>query len=194
MLDGGRRAPRLRCSAASTPLGEIELISTHDQILGGSTNQAFQGCTFPADEEYRHAIQEAGLRVSAVLREQGVLGRYGVDFVSTREDGRWRHQAIEINLRKGGTTHTFRMLQFLTDGRFDVESGLFFTAAGEERHYYASDNLKSEHYRRLTPDDLMDVVVQNGLHFHGTTQKGVFFHLIGALSGFGKLGLVLRRG
>jgi hypothetical protein len=30
----------------------------------------------------------------------------------------------------------------------------------------------------------------NGLHFHAATGEGVAFHLIGALSEFGKLGLV----
>lgn len=182
------RSPSVQCRV--TPLHEIEVISTHDQILGGSTCQAFQGCSFPADEEYRLEIQDVGLRVSEVLREKGVIGRYGVDYVSVRKQDGWEHHAIEINLRKGGTTHTFRMLQFLTDGHFDPGTGLFFTPAGEARFYRASDNLKNAHYKRLTPEDLMDVVVDNGLHFDGTTQKGVFFHLIGALSGYGKLGLV----
>jgi hypothetical protein len=30
----------------------------------------------------------------------------------------------------------------------------------------------------------------NGLHFHAATGEGVVFHLIGALSEFGKLGVV----
>ena len=50
-------------------------------------------------------------------RRRGVLGRFGVDFVSVRQGDGWRNYAIEINLRKGGTTHPFLMLQFLTGGR-----------------------------------------------------------------------------
>jgi hypothetical protein len=42
----------------------------------------------------------------------------------------------------------------------------------------------------LTPDDLIDIAVMNGLHFHSATQEGVAFHLLGALSEFGKLGLL----
>ena len=187
-IDACERSPSVQCRV--NPQGEVELISTHDQILGGFTKQQFLGCTFPADEAYRLDIQDMGERVGAVLRDKGVLGRYGVDFVSARRGEDWEHQAIEINLRKGGTTHTFRMLQFLTDGCFDPETGLFLTPAGEPRFYQATDNLKNAHYKRLTPDDLLDVVVENGLHFHATTQKGVFFHLIGALSEFGKLGMV----
>jgi len=48
----------------------------------------------------------------------------------------------------------------------------------------------SERYAGITPADLIDIAVMNGLHFDGATQEGVVFHLIGALSEFGKLGVV----
>ncbi|MEZ5730528.1 MAG: peptide ligase PGM1-related protein [Burkholderiaceae bacterium] len=173
------------------PLGRVEAISTHDQVLGGPNGQIFLGCRFPADEAYRLTLQEAGARVARVLAERGVLGRFGVDFVSVPQaDGGWRHYAIEINLRKGGTSHPFLMLQFLTDGCYDTHTGRFLTQGGRPRHYYASDNLESERYRGLTPDDLIDIAVTNGLHFHNASGEGVAFHLIGALSEFGKLGVV----
>ena len=82
------------------------------------------------------------------------------------------------------------MLQFLTDGHYDSDTGQFLTPAGGPRSYYASDNLESERYRGLTPNDLMDIAAMNGLHFHASTGEGVAFHLIGALSEFGKLGVV----
>jgi hypothetical protein len=107
------------------------------------------------------------------------------------QDGeRWRHVAIEINLRKGGTTHPFQMLQFLTDGHYDAATGNFLTPSGRPRCYYASDNVASASYKGLTPDDLIDIAVLNGLHFNAATAEGVAFHLIGALSEFGKLGIV----
>ena len=37
------------------PLGEIEYVSTHDQVLGGPGGQVYLGCGFPADEAYRLA-------------------------------------------------------------------------------------------------------------------------------------------
>ena len=46
--------------------------------------------------------------------------------------------AIELNLRKGGTTHPFLTLQFLTDGRYDGPSGPFLTSAGAEKHLVAT--------------------------------------------------------
>ena len=172
------------------PVGAVDAISTHDQVLGGANGQIFLGCRFPADASYRLDIQARGAKVARTLAEKGVLGRFGVDFISVKHSGGWRHLAIEVNLRKGGTTHPFLMLQFLTDGRYVSETGEFLTSAGHPRWYYASDNLESPRYRGLTPYDLIDIAVVNGLHFHAATGEGVAFHLIGALSEFGKLGVV----
>ncbi|MCB1034822.1 MAG: carboxylate-amine ligase [Acidobacteria bacterium] len=183
-----KRSPSVQCRI--NPIGQAEIISTHDQILGGPSGQVFKGCTFPADGAYRLEIQEAGARIADVLKGHGALGRFGIDFVSIPQEEGWRHLAIEINLRKGGTTHTFMTLQFLTDGDYDRETGLYRSPTGQERCYYASDNLQSPMYRGLTPEDLIDISVDNRLHFHAATQQGVVFHLIGALSQFGKLGVV----
>jgi hypothetical protein len=172
------------------PIGGIETLSTHDQVLGGANEQIFLGCRFPADAAYRLEIQAQGKKAAEALAGKGVLGRFGIDFISVKDGDAWRHLAIEINLRKGGTTHPFLMLQFLTDGRYDAETGEFLAPAGGPRCYYASDNLESERYRGLTPYDLVDIAVVNGLHFHAATGEGVAFHLIGALSEFGKLGVV----
>ena len=184
----GVRSPSVQLRV--TPVGELEMISTHDQILGGPSGQIFQACTFPADPSYALEIQRLALRVGEVLKRRGVLGRFGVDFVSVPRDGGWEHFAIEINLRKGGTTHTFQMLQFLTGGRYDPERAEFVTPAGDVRCYYATDNVVSPAYRRLTPQDLFEIAGQRSLRFDGESQTGVVFMLVGALSEFGKLGVV----
>jgi hypothetical protein len=173
-----------------TPTRQLEVISTHDQLLGGHNGQVFLGGTFPADERYRLSLQADGERVGEVLRERGVLGRFSVDFITVREGDRWVHYAIEVNLRKGGTTLPFQMLQFLTDGHYDTSCGEFVTPTGQRRVYLATDNLCRPEYRQLTPDDLVDLIVTQRLHFDPTRQRGVVFTLIGALSEFGKLGLV----
>jgi PGM1 C-terminal domain len=172
------------------PLGQLEPVSTHDQVLGGESGQVFLGCTFPADEHYRLEIQEDGLKAARALAEKGVCGRFAIDFLSVLEGNEWRHYAIEINLRRGGTTHPYMMLEFLTDGCYDPTTGNFLTPAGHPRCYYASDNLESPLYRGLTPGDLIDIAAINRLHFDGACQKGVVFHLIGALSEFGKVGVL----
>lgn len=172
------------------PHNRLIRISTHDQVLEGENAQIFTGARFPAAKDYRLDIQAEGEKAANILLEKGVLGRFGVDFISVKQEGEWSHYAIEINLRKGGTTHPFLMLQFLTDGHYDPATGQYLTMAGKPRCYYASDNLESPRLRGLTPDDLIDISVMNGLHFHAATGEGVAFHLMGALSEFGKLGIV----
>jgi PGM1 C-terminal domain len=81
-------------------------------------------------------------------------------------------------------------VEYLTDGRYDAGSGLFFTQQEEARYYFATDNLVHPSYRRLTPPDLIDVAIECNLHFDRTTQQGVTFNLIGAVSEHGKLGVL----
>jgi hypothetical protein len=108
------------------------------------------------------------LQAGAVLRDQGVLGRFSVDFVSVRSGPAWKHWAIEINLRKGGTTLPYQMLQYLTDGHYQADDATFRTPLGQARCYYATDNLVHPHYRRLVPQDLIDLLVAHRLHFDET--------------------------
>jgi hypothetical protein len=82
------------------------------------------------------------------LARDGALGRFAVDFVVVRgAGGEWASYAIELNLRKGGTTHPFLTLQFLTDGRYDPVTALFLTPRGHEKHLVATDHLESEDLR-----------------------------------------------
>lgn len=174
------------------PLGEVEMISTHDQVLGGPDGQIFLGCSFPADEAYRLRIQAMGEAVGKNLAQKGALERYGVDFVAVHQPDQipeWELHAIEINLRKGGTTHPFMALKLLTDGQYNKEDGLFYTRQGQPKFYRASDNLQKEAYRGLLPSDLMDIIVSDRLHFNSIEGVGAAFHLMGCLSEYGKLGL-----
>ena len=173
------------------PRGEVTLISTHDQILGGPVEQMYEGCRFPAAEPYRRRIQEAGRRIGEVLARKGVVSRFGVDFLVGRPQGEaeWDIRSLEINLRIGGTTHPFLALQFLTGGRLDPESGLFLSPGGSAKFYRSTDNLQSEPYRGLCPEDLIDITTANRLHYNHGTETGALFHMIGALSQFGKVGL-----
>ena len=183
-----KTSPSVQCRI--TPVGTIDILSTHDQDLGGEYGQIFLGASFPANEEYAVALGESGKKVSEELRKYGVLGRFGVDFMSVNENGDWKHYAIEINLRKGGTTHPYLMLQFLTDGDYNAEDGHFYMHEHKKRFYFATDNLQRDCYKGLTPHDLIDIAMCHGLHYNGATEEGVMFHLISTLSQYGKVGLV----
>src|SRR5262245_39062704 len=123
-----------------TPLGKVELLSTHDQLLGGPTGQSYLGCVFPADTAYAPLITREAEKVGKRLAKEGVIGRFALDFVVVRGKNRkWEPYAIEINLRKGGTTHPFLTLQFLTDGTYDPETGIFIAPNGQQKFFVASD-------------------------------------------------------
>lgn len=184
----GKQSPSVQLRV--NPLRQVEIISTHDQILGGPDGQVFIGCSFPARRSYCDALHEGAQRIGEALGEQGVLGRLSIDYLAVPDrEQRWKMYAIEINLRKGGTTHPFRTLQLLTGGTYIPEEGRFETASGKSKHYVASDNLEADWYRGLTPEDLIDITTYTGLHYASSTNTGVVFHLIGALSEFGKLGV-----
>ena len=148
-----------------TPLGEVELLSTHDQLLGGPSGQSYLGCRFPADFAYARAISAEARKIGVRLAEEGVLGRFAVDFVVVRTGGTWTPYAIELNLRKGGTTHPFLTFHSSTDGTYDAETALFTAPSGREKHLVASDHFESDLLRGLTPDNLFDVAVRHRLHF-----------------------------
>ncbi|MGB3671078.1 MAG: peptide ligase PGM1-related protein [Phormidesmis sp.] len=176
-----------------TPRGDVEILSTHDQVLGGPDGQIFLGCTFPADDAYRLALQEMGRKVGENLAAKGALERYSVDFIAVHQpdnpDQPWDLQAIEVNLRKGGTTHPFMALKLLTNGTYSLKDGKFYTKNGQAKCYRASDNLQKDAYRGLLPNDLMDIIMGEQLHFSSIDGVGVVFHLMGCLSEHGKLGL-----
>ena len=173
-----------------TPLGQVEKLSTHDQVLGGASGQTFLGCRFPADPAYASSIMREAAKVGARLAREGVVGRFAIDFVSVREaNGEWKSYAIEINLRKGGTTHPFLTLQFLTDGSYDADKGVFTTALGQQKSFVASDHQDSPLYRAFTPDDLFDIVARHNIHFDQTRQTGIVFHMMSALGEHGRVGL-----
>lgn len=181
-------SPSVQCRV--NPKGEVDIVSTHDQVLNGEDGQVFVGAHFPADESYRSEIAAMSRSIAEVLKNEGVLGRFGIDFISVKGETGWKHYAIEINLRKGGTTHPFLMLQFLTNGNYDEVNGAFVTPNKQQLFYFASDNVQSESYKGLTPQDLIEIAMFHGLHYDGAAQRGVMFHMIGALSQYGKMGIV----
>ena len=180
--------PSVQCRI--TPTGEIDIISTHDQVIGGNMGHVFIGAHFPANSSYAGKIANYGKMISEKLKENGVLGRFAIDFISVKQNNEWHHYAIEINLRKGGTTHPYLMLQYLTEGNYDEKNGIFLTPTGQQRFYFFSDNLQSEKYKGFTPHDLIEISTTNDLLYNSSTQQGIMFHMIDALSQYGKLGVL----
>jgi hypothetical protein len=171
------------------PGGEVQMLSTHDQLLGGPDDQVYQGCKFPADAAYAVRITEEAEKIGLRLAREGVVGRAAIDFVAIRSDDGWDPYAIELNLRQGGTTHPFLTLQFLTDGRYVPELGAFIAPNGRRKFFVASDHVESPLYRGFTPEDLYDIVVRHKLHFDHASQTGAVFHMVSALPEIGRTGV-----
>lgn len=173
-----------------SPFGEVQVLSTHDQMLGGPGGQSYLGARFPADPAYSRLIVQEALKVGKRLAKEGVIGRFALDFVVVRSNGgSWQPYVIEINLRKGGTTHPFLSLQYLTDGMYDSDTGVFCTLLGHPKHYVATDHLEKEAYRVFTPDDVFDIVSRYRLHFDHLAQKGIILHMISSVGDRGRFGL-----
>ena len=188
-LEGGDELRSPSVQGTIRPGGGVEVLSTHEQILGGAHGQTYQGCQFPAAEDYRLELMRYGQAVGEALARKGALERYAVDFIARRFDRSWDLQAIEVNLRQGGTTHPYMALRAITTGQLDPNTGLFLSPTGQALHYQATDNLCDPRLRGLLPMDLIDIVAEAGLHYDPAQLNGSVFHLLGCLSEFGKLGM-----
>ncbi|MBV8160550.1 MAG: hypothetical protein JO265_06470 [Acidimicrobiia bacterium] len=174
-----------------TPGGAVEVVSNHDQILGGVQDQVYLGCRLPAREEYRLDIQERARRVGEVLAADGVIGGFGIDFVlvpSPEEGGAYDIRLSEINLRLGGTTHPFWMARLVTGGAYDPTTGELIAGA-RPTSYVASDNVKGSRLVGRAPAEVIADVDARGLAFDHRRGSGATLHLLGALPGFGKMGM-----
>jgi hypothetical protein len=164
------RSPSVQLNV--TPAGAVEIVSTHDQLLGGPSGQSYLGCAFPAAPEYAGQITEIARKVGSELVRAGVIGRSAIDFVVARErDGEWRPYAIELNLRKGGTTHPFLTAELLT--------------GGDCRNYVASDHL---HVDGLCGERAIAMLEQHGLAFDPKRRAGVVLHMLSAAAPLGRIG------
>ena len=188
-LEGGDALTSPSVQGTIHPGGTVEVLSTHEQILGGPSGQTYLGCCFPAEDPYRLELMRHGRAVGEALAAEGALERYAVDFIARRLDGRWDLQAIEVNLRQGGTTHPYMALRAITWGALDQNSGAFLSPTGQALHYRATDNLTDPRLRGLLPADLVDIVAEADLHYDPAQLRGSVFHLLGCLSEFGKLGM-----
>jgi len=187
------------------PDGRVIVLATHEQILGGDAGQVYLGCRFPADVAYASALATHAGAVGRELARAGAMGRFSVDFVAASGgdasvssvdapdvDGRsavWAVFGIEINLRKGGTTHPYAALRNVVPGRYDPEAGRWITEDGGTRVYTASDNLVDPAWQGLSPASVIRAVRETGVMFDPATRTGVILHMLAGLAIDGRFGL-----
>jgi hypothetical protein len=173
-----------------TPYGEVAVLSTHEQVLGGDSGQVYIGCRFPAEQVYAAPLAKYAQAVGEHLARRGAIGRFSVDFAAACDDaGAWQVFALEINLRNGGTTHPFAVLRNLVPGRYDAPAGQWVTRAGTSRAYCATDNLVNADWIGLPPTTVIRSVGESGLQFDQRTGTGVVLHMLSCLAVDGRFGL-----
>ncbi len=173
--------------ARITPGGSYDVVATHEQILGGPNGDVYQGCTFPARQEYRAELGAHAERIARILAGRGVVGLFGIDFFAVKTDGGYRTLMCEINLRIGGTTHPFGAAILTTGASYDPETGML-VHAGRPKHYVATDNCASPALRGRTPGEVVKLVNDGGLGFDRESRTGNVLHMLGGIPKYGKLG------
>jgi ribosomal protein S18 acetylase RimI-like enzyme len=171
------------------PGGPSEVLSTHEQVVGGRHGLTYEGCVMPASGRYAAMLAEHAARVGAVLTEEGVVGRFAIDFLVVDDGPEPEVFGLEINLRNGGTTHPLNTLAALCGGGYDPAAGHYVTGSGNVRSYRATDHLIDERYTALTTDELLDLVVAEGLAWDDTAQTGVLVHMASGIAGMGVVGV-----
>ena len=182
----------------------VKVAATHEQILGGDDGQVYEGALQPADSAYRAKLREYGKRVGEYLLEQGATGRFAIDFLAVWENDKQGHRttlrsldAIEINLREGGTTHPQRAMNLLFPQGALGEDGVFHaTPDGPPVEYKVLDKFfpgEGKGEKRvvgLTPDDVSDILATQGGE-DGRTFGGARPVLFDPATGVGTIGHVL---
>jgi hypothetical protein len=171
------------------PGGRVTVLSTHEQLFDGGA-QVFTGCRFPADAAHARQLALHGHAVGRLLAGRGAVGKVSVDFMATRHTGaEWQLRALEINLRKSGTSHPFSLLQNLVGGHYDAPAGRWRGWDGSPRSYRSTDNLGTPQLAGHPVALLVGALVEAGLHFDRATGTGIVLHSLCALETDGGVGL-----
>ena len=119
-----------------------------------------------------------------------MLGRFAVDFVAVRDtEDNWTAYAIELNLRKGGTTHPFLTLQYLR--RWSTTATRGSTVRHRERPStsWRPTTSRTTGSPRSPRGDVFDVMARKRLHFDHSHETGVVFHMLSCVTECGRLGM-----
>ena len=171
--------------------GEIvKVLATHEQVLGGDDGQVYMGCRFPARGGYAPQLASYGEAIGKRLAAEGFLGRFSVDFAVARDNhGAWQVFALEMNLRKGGTTHPYAALRNLVPGSYDTSTGRWLCDDESVRCYVSTDNLVDPAWLALDPVQLLAEFGRHGLLFESNTRTGIVSHMLACLAIDGRYGV-----
>jgi hypothetical protein len=97
---------------------------------------------------------------------------------------------LEVNLRKGGTSHPFTALRHLAPGSYDATTGRYELADGTgSRWYRSSDGFMDPAWTGLHPSAVIGAVAAAGLEFDPVRRVGVVLHMLSCLRVEGRVGV-----
>jgi hypothetical protein len=118
-----------------------------------------------------------------------VIGRCALDFVVARDErDRWQPYAIELNLRKGGTTHPYETLAQLTGGSYDASTATYTSRVGRPKHYVATDHLEAPALKALGRNGVLALARRAELRFNPLLGTGAVFHMLSSVDELGRVG------
>jgi hypothetical protein len=171
------------------PEGDVTVLATHEQVLGGDSGQVFLGSRFPADDAYATVLADHAASVGRVLAGLGAVGWVSVDFVARRHGDAWDLAAVDLNLRKGGTTHSLTALEHLVPGGYDVAANAWTARLdGAARCYRSSDAVVVPGGPGLDAASVVAAVSAAGLELDPARGVGVVLHMFPSLVREGTVG------
>ncbi len=166
--------------------GTVDTGPTHEQILVAGQ---YWGCRFPAEQEWRAGVLAATARVGGALANDGVRGTFGIDFVVSGDGSLF---AVEVNLRKVGTTHVVRYIETVVGARIDAGGQL--RPEGGSDVFYVNGRRQEEALLGVAGETVLDLLRKEGLLYRREAGEGVLLHCLGALPACGYLELTAVAG
>ncbi len=160
------------------PDGEVKILSTHEQIL---EQGKFLGCVFPADARYLFELDKAARKIGSTLRDLGIRGAFGVDFLGFK-DGHLL--ATEINIRKLGTSHVLTYVEAILEAGVGTD-GLLRNRNGIPIYYVQKRVYEPLLLKYLSPELAIEVLKESNLFYSHDTQSGVVLLAFSALENCG---------
>ncbi|KVR18400.1 hypothetical protein WK13_07970 [Burkholderia ubonensis] len=172
--------------------GSVRNLATHDQVLNG---MAYSGSRFPADDSYRSDLIRIGYRVAEASSQKGARGIVSVDFLATKNSPAepWTLWGMEINARKGATTHPYYWTRWLTGSDYSVDTGKLTSAAGDTV-YRASEFFSDPRLHLVPPSLILSDLKESGLDYNHHLKSGVFVHMLSSVRRFSKVGATVIAG
>jgi len=115
------------------PNGELELLSTQEQLFGVPFVCAATLC--PMTSLPAGAVRAAALAIGKVCHSKGIIGHVGIDFVVFVDDNSksLRLWAVDLNICMSSSLCGFKLFSFLTKGgTFDPKTGTYHVGANKE--------------------------------------------------------------